>query len=71
MSVRAVDALRTVEDADEHEPDTVMSGWSYFSKDGEPMKTFAPARGFLGAFEWWPEHRDAVRRAGRAFPKWE
>jgi len=71
MSVRAVDALRTVEDADEEEPDTVMSGYSYFSKDGEPMKTYARARGFLGAFEWWPEHRDAVRRQGRACPKWK
>ena len=47
QSVRAVDALRTVEDADEYDPDTVMSGWSYFSKDGQPMKTFAPAEGFL------------------------
>ena len=54
QSVRAVDALRTVEDADEQSPDTVMSGYSYVSKDGEPMKTFAPAEGFLGKFEWWP-----------------
>ena len=71
QSVRAVDALRTVEDADEHSPDTVMSGYSYVSKDGEPMKTFAPAEGFLGKFEWWPQHRGAVRKAGRCFPKWE
>ena len=49
--------------------DTVMSGWSYFSKDGEPMKTYAQARGFTGDYEWWPAHRDAVRAAGRAFPK--
>ena len=71
MSVRAVDALRTVEDADDVSPDTVMSGWAYFSKDGEPMKTYAQARGFTGDYEWWPAHRDAVRAAGRAFPKWE
>ena len=70
QSVRAVDALRTVEDADEYDPDTVMSGWSYFSKDGQPMKTFAPAEGFLGTFKWWPAHRDAVRKFGSAFPKW-
>ena len=70
QSVRAVDALRTVEDADEQNPDGVISGWSYFSKDGEPMKTFAPAEGFLGAFKWWPAHRDAVRATGRPFPKW-
>ena len=70
MSVRAVDALRTVEDADEDDPTTVMSGWSYFSKDGEPMRTFAPAAGFLGDYTWWPEHALEVR-AGRPFPKWE
>ena len=69
ISVRAVDALRTVEDADDVAPDTVMSEWSYFSKDGEPMKTYAKARGFTGDYEWWPVHRDAVRAAGRAFPK--
>ena len=69
MSVRAVDALRTVEEADE-EPEKVISGWSYFSKDGEPMRTFAPAEGFLGPFKWWPQHRAAVRRAGRPFPMW-
>ncbi len=39
QSVRAVDALRTVEDADEQNPDGVISGWSYFSKDGEPMSS--------------------------------
>ncbi len=70
QSVRAVDALRTVEDADEHDSAKVMSGFSYVSKDGEPMKTFAPARGVLGDLDWWPEHRDAVRAAGLAFPKW-
>ena len=41
--MRAVDALRTVEDADEQDADHVISGFSYLSKDGEPMKTFAPA----------------------------
>ena len=70
MSVRAVDALRTVEDADEDDPASVMSGWSYFSKDGEPMRTFAPAAGFLGDYTWWPEHALEVR-AARPFPKWE
>ena len=69
QSVRAVDALRTVEDADQSEPDTVMSGWSYFSKDGEPMRTFAPAAGFLGPLTWWPQHSRDVRKA-RVFPKW-
>ena len=69
MSVRAVDALRTVEDADEEDPISTMSGWSYFSKDGEPMRTFAPAAGFLGDYPWWPEHAVQVR-AARPFPKW-
>ena len=71
QSVRAVDALRTVEDADELEPGQVMSGWSYFSKDGEPMKTFAPAKGFLADLDWWPKHQSDVRAAGRPFPKWQ
>ena len=70
MSVRAVDALRTVEDADEDDSASVMSGWTYFSKDGEPMRTFAPAAGFLGDYTWWPEHALEVR-AARPFPKWE
>ena len=35
------------------------------------MKTFAPATGFLGDLTWWPEHRRAVRAAGRVFPKWD
>jgi len=71
QSVRAVDALRTVEDADEFDTDRIISGYSYFSKDGNPMKTFAPATGFLGDLTWWPEHRRAVRAAGRVFPKWD
>ena len=70
MSVRAVDALRTVEDADEDDSASVMSGWTYFSKDGEPMRTFAPAAGFLGNYMWWPEHALEVR-AARPFPKWD
>ena len=70
QSVRAVDALRSVEDADDQDSDRVMSAYSYASKDGEPIKTFAPARGFLGDLTWWPEHRDAVRAAGQVFPKW-
>ena len=70
MSVRAVDALRTVAIDDEDDPALTMSGWSYFSKDGEPMRTFAPASGFLGAYTWWPEHAAAVRDS-RPFPKWE
>ena len=70
QSVRAVDALRSVEDADEQDSDNVMSGYSYVSKDCKPIKTFASARGFLGDLEWWPEHRDAVRAAGQVFPKW-
>ena len=71
QSVRAVDALRTVEDADEFDTDRIISGYSYFSKDGNPMKTFAPATGFLGDLTWWPEHRRAVRAAGRVFPMWD
>jgi len=70
QSVRAVDALRTVEDGDEFDADHVISGYSYFSKDGNPMKTFAPATGFLGDLTWWPTHRKAVQDAGRVFPKW-
>ena len=71
MSVRAVDALRTVLDPDETHPDTVISGWSYFSKDGEAMRTFAPASGFLGPLKWWPAHARAVAAIGRPFPKWD
>ena len=71
MSIRAVDALRTVIELDEHDPDHVISGWSYFSKDGEPMRTFAPATGFLGPLTWWPAHAKAVAAAGRPFPKWD
>ena len=70
QSVRAVDALRTVEDGDEFDTDHVISGYSYFSKDGNPLKTFAPAMGFLGDLTWWPVHRKAVQDAGRVFPKW-
>ena len=71
MSIRAVDALRTVLDHDEDEPEKVISGWSYFSKDGEAMRTFAPATGFLGPLKWWPAHAKAVAAAGRPFPKWD
>jgi hypothetical protein len=70
QSVRAVDALRSIEDADELEPKSVMSGWSYFSKDGQPIRTFAPAQGFLGDLKWWPKHQQDVRSAGHVFPKW-
>ena len=70
MSIRAIDALRTRLDPDERDPDHVVSGWSYYSKDGEPMRTYAPAIGFLGPLSWWPEHASAVARVGRPFPKW-
>jgi hypothetical protein len=71
QSVRGIDALRTRPEPDESEPETVVSGWSYFSKDGEPLRTYAPASGFLGDFAWWPEHQRAVRKLGLAFPAFE
>ena len=65
MSIRARDTLRTVPCKDATDHANVISGWSYFSKDGEPMQTFAPAEGFLGPFTWWKEHHKLVSKWGK------
>ena len=66
MSVRAKDTLRTVPCKDATDHANVITGWSYFSKDGDAMQTYAPAEGFLGPFTWWKEHHKLVSKWGKA-----
>ena len=65
MSIRAKDMLRTVPCKDSLDHANVITGWSYVSKDGEPLQTFAPAEGFLGPFTWWKEHHKLVSKWGK------
>lgn len=68
VSVRAVDSLRARFESDALEPDGVITGHTTFSKDGAPFRFFAPAEGYLGPYDWWPEHRDALAGKEYIFP---
>ena len=62
-SLRMVDALRAY--VGDHDDPSVIMIVTAFSKDGEALDVYLPAEGFLGAWGWWPEHREAL--LGRPF----
>ena len=69
-SVRVQDMARTKPILDTLDPDTVMHGWTTYSKDGSPLHFHAPATGLLGQYTWYPEHLREVNSLGRTFPMW-
>ena len=70
QSVRIAEGARVELWADEEDPLHVMRGHAFLGKDGSPLDLYAPAEGFLGAYDWWPEHLVACAGA-IAFPAWE
>ena len=69
--VRVQDMARAKPLLDSLQPDTVMHGWTSYSKDGKPLLFYAPAVGVLGPYTWYPEHRKQVLSLDRTFPMWE
>ena len=69
-SVRVAEGVRVEIWPDEEEPDTVMRGHAYMAKDGPPTDIYAPAEGFLGRYEWWPEYLRTCLQIGQPFPAW-
>ena len=71
VSVRVEDSEAASMRVDRDEPDDVAVVYAPITKDGAPILLYAPARGFLGPYEWMPQHREDVEAAGgRMFPAW-
>jgi len=70
QSVRVAEGIRVELSPDSSEPDTVMYGMAYIGKDGSPLEIRAPAEGFTGPYEWYPEHLEATLTLGQVFPAW-
>jgi hypothetical protein len=64
------DALNAVLWPDEVDPRHVIRGSTDLtpSKHGLPLQLYAPASGWLGDFEWWPEHLAEVAGLEYAIP---
>jgi hypothetical protein len=69
--VRVAEGVRVEMQPDEDEPEDVMTGVAYMGKDGAPIEVSSPAEGFLGIYEWWPEHLGDVLVIKQLFPEWE
>ena len=70
QSVRVAEGIRVELLPDPVDPDSVMYGLAYMGKDGAPLEVRAPAEGFLGPYEWYPEHLRQCLALGQTFPKW-
>lgn len=70
QAVRIGEGVRVDMVPDPDAPDDIMSGVAYMGKDGAPLEIAAPAEGFLGTYEWWPEHLRNVITLGQVFPEW-
>ena len=55
---------------DPEEPEDLMTGVAYIGKGGAPIEVAAAAEGFLGVYDWWPEHSKAMAELGQTFPEW-
>ena len=71
QGVRVDEGVRVEMQPDEAEPEDVMTGVAYMGKDGAPIEVSSAAEGFLGIYEWWPEHLRDVLALGQLFPEWE
>ena len=71
VSVRVEDSEAALMRVDREEPDDVAVVYAPITKDGAPILLYAPARGFLGRYDWLQQHREDVDAAGgRMFPAW-
>ena len=70
QSVRVAEGIRVELLPDPVDPDGVMYGIAYVGKDGSPLEIRAPAEGFTGPYEWFPEHLREVLELGQSFPMW-
>ena len=71
VSIRVEDSEAASMRVDGAEPDDVAVAYAPITKDGSPILLYAPARGFLGPYDWLPQHREDVGAAGgRMFPAW-
>ena len=69
-SVRIGEGVRVDLWPDEHDPLHVMRGNAHMGKDGAPVDIYAPATGFLGDYEWYPDHLVQCHETGITFPAW-
>jgi len=67
-SIRVAEGVRTELIPDEEAPAHVIRGHSYLTKDGAASDIFAPAEGFLGAYEWFTDHLRVVARPSSVDP---
>ena len=71
VSIRVEDSEAASMRVDGAEPDDVAVAYAPITKDGSPILLYAPARGFLGPYDWLQQHRADVEAAGgRMFPAW-
>ena len=68
QSLRVGECVRTQMSPDPVDPDNVMHGTGYLSKDGACIAIWAPAHGFLGPYRWWPEFYRSL--ASALYPVW-
>jgi hypothetical protein len=71
VSIRVEDSEAASLRSDHDAPDDVAVVYAPITKDGAPILLYAPARGFLGPYDWLAQHRADVDAAGgRMFPTW-
>ena len=70
QSVRIAEGVRVELWPDDGDPHGVMRGHAYMGKDGAPIDLYAPAEGFLGTYEWWPDHLRMCLEMAQVFPSW-
>ena len=71
-NTRMNDSLNEIFLADESISQTeIRAVTSTRSKDGLQLQLYALAEGWLGPWEWWPEHRDLMIARGHSFPDFE
>jgi hypothetical protein len=71
VSIRVEDSEAASMRVDGVEPDDVVVVYAPITKDGSPILLYAPARGFLGPYDWLQQHRADIDAAGgRMFPAW-
>jgi hypothetical protein len=70
QGVRVGEGARIVMVPDPEEPEDIMAGVAYVGKGGTPIEVAAVAEGFLGVYDWWPEHAKAMAALGQTFPEW-